>query len=63
MSNSKKIVIGFVKNGGKFLKDEVLDINENYVITKNNGNIKTNKIVICTGVWSGQFLKKTRKNT
>ena len=48
----------FVKNGGKFLKDEVLDINENYVITKNNGNIKTNKIVICTGVWSGQFLKK-----
>ena len=48
----------FVKNGGKFLKDEVLNVKDDYVATKKNGHLKTNKIVVCTGVWSGKLLKK-----
>ncbi len=48
----------FVKNGGNFLKDEVYNLEEKFVLTKNNGKLKANKIIICTGVWSGKFLKK-----
>ena len=47
----------FVKNGGKFLQDEVLNIQNNYVLTKKNGQLNGDKIVVCTGVWSGKLLK------
>ena len=53
----KELKNHFVKNGGKFLKDEFLNIQNNYVLTKKFGKFKTNKIVICTGVWSGKLLK------
>ena len=48
----------FVDNGGKFLKDEVLNLEENFILTKDCGKLKADKIVVCAGVWSGKFLKK-----
>ena len=48
----------FVDNGGKFLKDEVLNLEENFILTKDSGKLKADKIVVCAGVWSGKLLKK-----
>jgi len=62
---SKKIFETFIKNGGKFLKNNIENINykENSVsLTYNNNEFNFDKVVICAGSWSNVLTKKIGEN-
>ena len=56
-SYMKELAKHFEQNGGKFIKEEVVDILDNKVITKLNNSYEADKIVISAGAWSGKILK------
>ena len=48
----------FSLNGGKIIKDEVVDIHDSFVMTKKGIKFYFDKTIVCTGVWSKKILKK-----
>jgi D-amino-acid dehydrogenase len=65
ISNSQNYLddlIDYYKNlGGEIIEDEVLDINQsgdNFIIKLKNSDLFTEKVLISSGVYSGNFVKK-----
>jgi len=46
----------YKKNGGKIVIDEIIKLNGKDLISKKNLTYKADKIVFCTGAWSGKLI-------
>ena len=53
----KALKTEFLSIGGKFINDEVKNIEKNFVTTMSNRVFKAEKIIISSGIWSKRLLK------